>query len=93
VSGAITSTVASTSGLTDWATFDNGEPIVNPRWTRNELPHLADLQRQRARKKKGSVRFKRLTRQAARRYERISNLRREFLHQSGGSSALLHCRP
>ena len=24
-------------GLTDWATFDNGQTLENPRWTRNEL--------------------------------------------------------
>jgi putative transposase len=68
-------------GLTDWATFDNGETITNPRWMRNELPHLAGLQRQRAKKKKGSVRYKRLSRRVARLHERIGNLRREFLHQ------------
>ena len=68
-------------GITDWATFDNGETIENPRWTRNELPRLADLQRQRSRKKKGSLRYIRLTRQTARLYERIGNHRREFLHQ------------
>lgn len=68
-------------GLTDWATFDNGETIANPRWTRNELPRLADLQRQRAKKKKGSVRYKRLSRQAAQLHERIANLRRDFLHK------------
>ena len=68
-------------GITDWATFDNGETIENPRWTRNELPRLADLQRQRSRKKKGSLRYIRLTRQTARLYERIGNRRREFLHQ------------
>jgi putative transposase len=68
-------------GLTDWATFDNGEIISNPRWMRNELPRLAELQRQRAKKKDGSVRCRRLSRQAARLHERIGNLRREFLHQ------------
>jgi putative transposase len=68
-------------GLTDWATFDNGETIANPRWTRNELPRLAELQRQRAKKKKGSVRYKRLSRPAAKLHDRIGNLRREFLHQ------------
>ena len=68
-------------GITDWATFDNGETIENPRWMRNELPLLADLQRQRSRKKKGSLRYIRLTRQTARLYERIGNRRREFLHQ------------
>lgn len=68
-------------GITDWATFDNGETIENPRWMRNELPLLADLQRQRSRKKKGSLRYIRLTWQTARLYERIGNRRREFLHQ------------
>jgi putative transposase len=69
-------------GLTDWATFDNGETIANARWVRNELPRLAQLQRERARKCKGSVRYKRLSRQTARLHERIGNLRREFLHQT-----------
>lgn len=69
-------------GLTDWATFDNGQTIANPRWARNQLARLADLQRQRAKKRKGSVRTKRLTHQAARRHERVGNLRREFLHQA-----------
>lgn len=69
-------------GINDWATFDNGETIANPRWTRNELPRLADLQRQRAKKRKGSVRYKRLSRQAAKLHERLGNLRREFLHQA-----------
>lgn len=68
-------------GVTDWATFDNGEKIANPRWMRNELPRLADLQRQRARKRKGSLRYKRLSQQAARLHERIANLRRDFVHQ------------
>ena len=68
-------------GVTDWATFDNGETIANPRWTRNELPKLAALQRARARKRKGSVRYKRLSQQAARLHERIANLRRDFLHK------------
>lgn len=69
-------------GINDWATFDNGLTIDNPRWVRNELPHLAQLQRQRARKKNGSIRFKRLGQQVASLHERIKNLRREFLHQT-----------
>ena len=69
-------------GITDWATFDDGATIANPRWMRNELPRLAELQRQRARKRKGSVRYKRLSQQTARLHERIANLRREFLHQT-----------
>jgi len=68
-------------GVSDWATFDNGETLENPRWTREELPRLAALQRERARKKKGSVRYRRLSRQTARLHERIANLRREFVHK------------
>lgn len=67
-------------GVADWATFDDGETIGNPRWVRNELPRLAGLQRQRAKKRKGSLRHRRLGRQVARLHERIGNLRREFLH-------------
>ncbi|WMY10947.1 RNA-guided endonuclease InsQ/TnpB family protein [Paraburkholderia phenoliruptrix] len=69
-------------GLHDWATFDNGETIANPRFVRNEMPRIAELQRQQARKKRGSIRYKRLGRQVAKVHERIGNLRREFLHKT-----------
>jgi len=68
-------------GINDWVTFDNGVTVENPRWVRHELPRLADLQRQRARKKQGSLRYKRLSEQTARLYERIGNLRRDFVHK------------
>lgn len=68
-------------GITDWATFDNGKTLANPRWTREELSKLAALQRARAKKRKGSGRYMRLSQQAARLHERIGNLRREFVHQ------------
>ena len=68
-------------GVTDWVSFDNGQTLDNPRWTREELPRLAALQRQRSRKQKGSVRYKRLAQKAARLHERIANLRGEFVHQ------------
>jgi putative transposase len=41
---------------------------------------MADLQRQQARKKRGSIRYRRLGSQVAKLHERIGNLRREFLH-------------
>ena len=68
-------------GVSDWATFDDGQTIANPRWVRVELPRLAALQRQRARKQKGSVRHRCLSQRVARLHERISNLRRDFVHQ------------
>ncbi|MFN7570506.1 MAG: RNA-guided endonuclease InsQ/TnpB family protein [Betaproteobacteria bacterium] len=69
-------------GVTDWAIFDDGETIENPRWVRRELPRLAGFQRQRAKKRRGSLRYQRLGRRIVRLHERIGNLRREFLHQT-----------
>ena len=68
-------------GLNDWATFDNGETIANPRFVRNEMPRMANLQRQQARKKRGSIRYRRLGAQVTKLHERIGNLRRDFLHK------------
>ncbi|WP_038167583.1 RNA-guided endonuclease TnpB family protein [Thiomonas sp. FB-Cd] len=68
-------------GINDWATFDDGQTIANPRWMREELPRLAALQRQRARKRKGSIRYKRLSQRVARLHDRIGNLRRDFVHK------------
>ena len=68
-------------GINDWATFDDGQTIENPRWVRSELPRLADLQRMRAKKRKGSIRYRRISGQIAKTHERIGNLRREFIHQ------------
>ncbi|PIP80597.1 MAG: transposase [Gammaproteobacteria bacterium CG22_combo_CG10-13_8_21_14_all_40_8] len=68
-------------GVSDWATFEDGRTVENPRFLRNELPKLAGLQRQRARKKKGSCRYRRLTKQIGRLHQRIGNLRKDFLHK------------
>lgn len=74
-------------GVADWATFDDGTTINNPRWMREQLPKLAAFQRAQARKRRGSLRHKRLATQVATLHERIGNLRREFLHQK--TSALV----
>ncbi len=68
-------------GVTDWATFDDGQTLPNPRWVREELPRLAALQRERARKRKGSLRHRRLGESIARLHDRIGNLRRDFVHK------------
>lgn len=68
-------------GLLDWATFDDGSTIANPRFVRTELPRLAQLQRERARKRRGSLRHRRLGVRLARLHERIANLRRDFVHK------------
>lgn len=68
-------------GVIHWASFDDGAVIDNPRWMRDSLPKLAALQRQRARKRKGSLRYRRLSQQTARLHERIANRRRDFAHK------------
>lgn len=68
-------------GVTDWATFDDGQTIANPRWLREELPRLAAMQRERARKRKGSLRCRRLGQRLAKMHERIANRRRDFVHK------------
>ena len=74
-------------GLTHWANLDDGSQIENPRWLREVLPRLADLQRQRARKKRGSHRYRQLSQQISRLHQRIADRRRDFLHQQ--TSALV----
>nr|WP_315591891.1 transposase [uncultured Cupriavidus sp.] len=79
-------------GLNDGATFSSGETTANPRSVRNEMPRPAELQRQRARKTRGSVRDKRLGMQLARVHEAIGNLRREFLHKATSRATGLRTR-
>jgi putative transposase len=68
-------------GVSHWANFDDGSQIENPRWLREALPQLANLQRQRARKKRRSHRYRLLSQQIARLHQRIADGRRDFLHK------------
>lgn len=68
-------------GLEHWANFDDGSTVDNPRWLREALPRLADLQRQRARKTRGSHRYRQLTQLISRLHQRITDRRRDFIHR------------
>ena len=68
-------------GLTYFATLSTGEMVENPRWFRQAEKHLALLQRKRARRKRGSRRYRELTRQVRRLHERVANKRRDFQHK------------
>lgn len=74
-------------GLENWANFDDDSILDNPRWLREALPRLADLQRQRARKQRGSHRYRQLSQQIARLHQRIADRRRDFIHRE--TSALV----
>ena len=68
-------------GLTHFATLSTGEMIENPRWFREAEEQLALLQHKRARHKRGSRRYRELSRQIRRLHERVANKRRDFQHK------------
>jgi len=68
-------------GINHWANFDDGTQTENPRWLRQALPNLASLQRQRARKKQGSHRYRQLTQQISRLHQRVGDGRKDFIHK------------
>lgn len=68
-------------GTTDWATFEDGTTIENPRWVRDGLPTLAELQRARAKKRRGSIRYRRISKDIARFHDHVANMRRDFIHK------------
>jgi putative transposase len=68
-------------GVSHWANFDDGSQIDNPRWLRTMLPRLADLQRQRARKRRGSSRYRLLSQRISALHAQIANRRLDFLHK------------
>lgn len=68
-------------GLAHWANFDDGTAIDNPRWVRNAAGTLTNLQRRRARKRKGSYRYRQLSYRIGRLHRNIANQRRDFVHK------------
>ena len=68
-------------GLQYFASLSTGEQIENPRWFRETEEKLAALQRRRARCRRGSRRYRELTRQIAKLHQRIANRRRDFQHK------------
>lgn len=68
-------------GVSTWATFDDGRAIENPRFLREAMPAIAQLQSERARKRKGSIRYRRLTKRIAKAHQDVANARRDFIHK------------
>ncbi|MFI6733051.1 RNA-guided endonuclease InsQ/TnpB family protein [Nonomuraea sp. NPDC050451] len=69
------------AGLTALVTLSSGEKIVNPRHERVDRRKLAKAQRELARKTKGSNNRAKARLKVARVYARITDRRRDFLHQ------------
>lgn len=68
-------------GLEYFLSLSTGDQIENPRWFREAEEKLAVLQRKRSRCRRGSRRYKELTRQIAKLHQRIANRRRDFQHK------------
>ncbi|WP_346434759.1 RNA-guided endonuclease TnpB family protein [uncultured Methanoculleus sp.] len=68
-------------GLTNFATFSNGEKVANPRHLKNSLQRLKVLQRRVSRKVKGSKNRKKAIQIVARCHEKVANQRNDFLHK------------
>lgn len=68
-------------GIKDFATFSNGETIVNPRHLKKKQKALKRAQRKLSRKKKGSKNREKQRKIVARKHERVKNSRQDFLHK------------
>lgn len=68
-------------GLEHFAALSTGELVANPRWFRESEAALARAQRQRARCKRGSRRYRELSQRITRRHEKIARQRRDFQHK------------
>jgi putative transposase len=68
-------------GIINLATLSNGERIENPHQFKKFEKELAEAQRQLSRKKKGSANRLKAKYKVASIYEKIVNVRRDFLHK------------
>lgn len=68
-------------GLKDFAILSDGRKIANPRYLKNNLKKLAILQKRLSRKQKGSSNRNKARIKVARQHEKISNMRKDFLHK------------
>lgn len=68
-------------GLKDFAILSDGRKISNPKYLKQNLKKLAILQKRLSRKQKGSSNRNEARIKVAKQYEKITNLRKDFLHK------------
>lgn len=68
-------------GIKDFLITSNGEKVDNPKYLKNHLFKLKKLQRRASKKQKGSQHRRKANLRVAKRHERITNLRTDFLHK------------
>lgn len=77
-------------GVTDRLVFDSGDTSENPRWLREKLDVLAELQRSRARCKRGSRGYRKWNVEIARMHRKIANCRKDWLHKTSAELVANH---
>jgi putative transposase len=77
----VDSAVGCDMGLKQFMIPSKGEPVENPRYFRNTEKQLARAQHRLSRMKRGSKNYLKQKVKVARLHERISNQRKDFLHQ------------
>ena len=75
------STIGLDVGIKDFVTMSDGTKVDNPKFLKSSLQRLNVLQRKVSRKKKGSKNRDEAKYQVAKRYEKITNQRKDFLHK------------
>ncbi|QXJ40678.1 Putative transposase DNA-binding domain protein (plasmid) [Parageobacillus caldoxylosilyticus] len=75
-------------GLRYFAILSDGTKIENPQWLRKTEKRIKFLQKSLSRKQKGSNNYEKTRLKLAKLHERISNQRKDFLHQL--SSKIIH---
>lgn len=68
-------------GIENFLTFDDGEKEANPRFAAKAEKEIASLQRQVAKKKRGSRNRRKVVDKLGRKHEKVTNQRTNFLHQ------------
>ncbi|MDR2233892.1 MAG: transposase [Tannerella sp.] len=76
------STVGIDVGIKDFATLSSGTKISNPKYYENDEKRIKVLHRRVSRKQKGSNRRMMAVFMLAKRYEKIANKRKDFLHKA-----------
>jgi len=67
-------------GIKSFLTMDDGRKVYNPLFLRSEVEYLSKLQRRLSKAKKQSNNYIKLKNKVAKLYEKISNKRKDFLH-------------
>ena len=75
-------------GIKEFAIFSDGIKVENPKWLRKTEKRIKKIQRDLARKQKGSKNYEKTRIKLAKLYEKIANQRKDFLHKL--SSKIIH---